>query len=229
MKQYHASGTRTVISVALFLIAGFNCAHGSSLQFWNSDAFYARLSNKLSLQGGAEFRYNKNKSKLFYKHYQSGLQFALSKNTSTFLGFRYILTSNKEKWKATSSPLADLSFRGKLTRSMSFVNRNRLQYLINIPQSKILSIRSNLFLYRNRIELQFIDPNTKPHVFSFLADEVFFRQLNGFDQNRLEVGLKMVHNKSTLLTFAYIYQSIKNFSKEWNYNNIIRFDYLLRF
>lgn len=182
-------------------------------------------SGKVSFSGNAEFRYGNRGKKLYYKHYQGGFRFDRSPHTHFYLAYRHSYSRLKKKWIAEYNPLIDLTFRLGNRRGFLLSNRNRVQY-------RILGQKfggKNRWLYRNRTEFIPFYRYSDYRISPVFAEEFFWQEGRGIDQNRLEAGLKIPYRQRLHLNLSYFRHLIKNPQKKWLERNVIRVDFNCRF
>lgn len=212
----------------LLIIPSALCAklpHYKNFQIWNSDEVNIPLSRNIYLSGNGEFRYGNDQIKLYYKHYQLGIRLYRSRHTHFYFGYRHIYHRMKKKWVVEYTPLVDLTFQGGNQRGLLLSNRNRIEY-------RILEKRlggKNRWLYRNRTEFTPPYRLSKYQIAPYLADEFFWQEGRGIDQNRLEGGLKIPYHQRAHLNISYIWRHLKNPAKQWFHQSILRVDFVLRF
>lgn len=194
-------------------------------QVWNSDGLNIPLSKKIHFSGNAEFRYGDHRKKLYYKHYQGGFLFARSPHTLFYIAYRHIYNRVRGKWVAEYDPILDLTFQVGNRRGLFISNRSRLQY--RVLGEKLGG--KNRWVYRNRLEFTPPYRLSKRNIAPFLADEFFWQETRGIDQNRLQAGLTIPYHQRTQLNLSYLLRSIKNLEKKWIHQNIVRVDFSLHF
>lgn len=195
-------------------------------QVWNSDGMNIPLSKKVYLSGNAEFRYGNHRKKLYYKHYQGGFRLYRSSYTHFYFAYRHIYHRVRGKWIAEYDPLFDLTFQAGNRRGLFLSNRNRIQY--RILGEKLGG--KNRWLYRNRTEFTPPYRLSRYQIAPYFADEFFWEEGRGIDQNRLEAGLKIpYYHQRTHLNLSYLWRLLKNPQKKWLHQNVIRVDFSLHF
>lgn len=203
----------------LFLLFPFSLF--ADFQIWNVDGLNISLSRNFHLTGETEFRYGQHKTQLHYKRYQGGLLFFRSPHTLFHLGYRQVYHRLNKKWEREYSPLFDLTFQVANRRGLHISDRNRLQY-------RIFSHFPNRWLYRNRLE--FVLPFRLFKTYApFLADELFWQEARGINENRLEGGLKIPYRQRTQLKLSYVYRLLKNAQKDWTHQNVLWIHFSLHF
>jgi hypothetical protein len=193
----------------------------ASFQVWNTDNLSIRFARKFYLTGETEFRYGERKTKLYYKHYQGGILYTYSPYTLFHIGYRQIYQRINQKWQKEYEPLFDLTFQIASRHGLHISDRSRLEYQIS-NQSP------NRWLYRNRFEIVFpfrLFRNFTP----FLADEFFWLETRGINENRLEGGFKIPYHQKTQLNLSYICRLLKNPQKDWTHQNVFRIHFFLYF
>ncbi|MDJ0652433.1 MAG: DUF2490 domain-containing protein [Simkaniaceae bacterium] len=194
-------------------------------EVWNCDRITIPLSKKVHFSGNAEFRYGNHRKKLYYKQYQGGFHFYDSAHTHFHLAYRRVYNRVQEKWIAEHDPLIDLTVQVRNRSAFFLSNRQRVQY--RILGEKLGG--KNRWLYRNRTEFTPSYRLYKHPIIPFLADEFFWQEGRGIDQNRLEAGLKIPYHQRTHLNLSYIWRLLKDPQNNWLYQNVMRVDFTLHF
>lgn len=207
----------------LSLFAKLNTA--GDFQIWNTDTVNIRLNRSMTLIGQTEFRYGRDSSKLYYKHYQGELCFIRSPHTLITPSYRHIYRRQKGAWETEYNPMIDITFQTK-TKSRWFIsNRCRTVYRILEKQSG----KHNRWLYRNRLE--FLTPLrlTRRGIGPYFSDEFFWEETQGINQNRLIFGLRIPYHERTQLDLYYMLRSLKNADKHWINQNVFGIHFSLHF
>lgn len=205
------------------LLAGLNDDH--DFQVWNTDSINMRTSKKTTFHGQTEFRYGRDGSKLYYKHYQGGLIYIYSQHTVMEFAYRHVFLRREGKWGKIYNPLYDLTFQTQSRRGFYLGMRNRFQYLI---------FNSHLggkhkWLYRNRVEIIPALRFSRRGIAPFIADEFFWLESRGISENRLEGGFKIPYHQRTQLNLSYVYRTLKDHQKKWLQQNVLWLHFSLHF
>lgn len=213
---------KLLIFLPLVLFGGLN--DDGDFQVWNTDTLNIRLSKKAAFVGQTEFRYGNDGHKLYYKHYQGGLRFIHSPFLHFMVAYRQIYLRTDDKWGKISSPFADMTLQGRSRIGWMFSDRNRIQYLI--PSGR--AGKKNRWLYRNRLEVT-LPVRTRSGITPFVADEFFWLEARGINENRLEGGLRIPYRQKTQLDLLYVSRNLKNASKKWIHHNVFWLHFSLHF
>ena len=207
----------------LALLGGLN--ENGDFQVWNTDTINLQMGKKTFLKGETEFRYGRDGSKLYYKHYQGGIVFIRSSHTIIETSYRHIFLRVDHHWRKIYSPFLDLTFQAQSKRGWYIGNRNRIQYLIH---DKHLGSKRR-WLYRNRFEIILPHRVTRRKIAPYVANEFFWHEARGISENRLEAGLKIPYHQRTQLNLAYMSRNLKNHKKNWIHQNVTWIHFSLHF
>ena len=194
-------------------------------QVWNTDSINVRMGKRAFVKGQTEFRYGRDGSKLYYKHYQGGMMFILSPQVLFETAYRHIFLRYDHNWNKIYSPLMDLTFQVQSRRGLYIGDRNRIQYLIF---DKRLGGKKR-WLYRNRFEFVPALRVTQRKIAPYFANEFFWQEAMGISENRLELGLKIPYHQRTQLNLAYMSRNFKNLRKKWVHHNVTWVHFSLHF
>lgn len=191
-------------------------------QIWNTDTVNIHVSRRTLLQGQTEFRYGRDSSKLYYKHYQGLLVFIRSPNVLVAPGYRQTYFRTSKKWLEEYNPMLDLILQAK-TKSRWFIsNRARTVY-------RIFEEGHDRWLYRNRLEILSPWRISRYGMAPFFSEEFFWEESRGINQNRLIFGLRIPYHERTQLDLYYVYRTFKNAHKDWINQNILGIHFSLHF
>ena len=210
------------ILLLLFPLSLFASLDGpGDLQLWNTDSINIHLTRRTLLQGQTEFRYGKDSSKLYYKHYQGLVTFIRSTHVLIAPGYRQVYWRTSKKWEKEYNPMLDITLQTK-TRSRWFIaDRSRIVY-------RILDGHDH-WLYRNRLEILTPWRFTRRGIGPYFSEEFFWEESRGINQNRLIFGLRIPYHERTQLDLYYLYRAFKNAHKDWINQNIIGVHFSLHF
>jgi hypothetical protein len=217
MKWYY------LLLLPIFAFGGLN--EDGDFQIWNKDTLNIRAGKKTLLKGDTEFRYGRNRNKLYYKHYEGTVVFIRSPFTLIETGYRQIFFKVDGKWQKIYSPLFDLTLQTQTKARWVFKNRNRFQYLI----SKRVFNGKNRWLYSNKLEVISSMRLTHRKVAPFISNEFFWQETKGISENRFEVGFLIPYHQKTQLNLSYLSRNLKDQSKKWIHHNIIKVHFSLHF
>ncbi|MCB1106906.1 MAG: DUF2490 domain-containing protein [Chlamydiia bacterium] len=206
-----------------FLFGALN--ENGDFQVWNTDTLHVKMGRQTTLKGQTEFRYGRDGSKLYYKHYQGGVLFTCSPRTLLEFAYRHTYLRKDHKWGVVYNPLVDLTFQTQSRRGFYIGDRSRLQYLIF---DKHLGHKGR-WLYRNRLEIIPAVRLTRRKIAPFIADEIFWHEGRGIMENRAEIGLKIPYHQRTQLNLSYLYRNLKNLDKTWIHHNVLWVHFSLHF
>ena len=194
----------------------------SDFQIWNADSVNIRFSNRTVFEISSEFRYRQTATKLYYKHYQGRLTFIRSPNFLITPGYRQLYLRQVNHWIKEYHPMLDLTLQVQGQNSWAISNRSRIVY-------RIFEKRPGLWRFRNRLEvicpIQLTEYGIKP----YFADEFFWDESHGINQNRLAIGLKIPYHERTQLDLFYMLQALKNSLNSWKQQKIIGIYFSLYF
>jgi len=219
------SASSRIICKFFFLLFLFSTQlfFANNFEVWNRESLQLPMGGRLNLTGASEFRYRKKE--LYFKYYEGGVAWNCSPSMQLHTAYRHSYHKISGKWAVESNPIFDLTFKGGRGSSWSISDRNRVQYRI---MGKSLGGK-NLWLYRNRLELSFPQKARKRGAIPFIADEFFWQQSSGINQNRLEVGLHIPYRQKTRLDLYYMKQHLKNPQKVWSNRNVLWVSFALIF
>lgn len=210
----------------LFPFSLFGKLNGNNdFQIWNTDAMHLRLSQSVHLKIESEFWYGDDRKKLYYKHYQGGLILTRSPHVTLQSAYRQSYHRINNKWEKEPRPFIEMTLQTGSRQGLYIGNRNRLSYrILNQAQGG-----HNRWLYRNRTE--FIPPIrlSKHHIAPLLAYELFWQEMRGIDQQRIEGGFKIPYHQKTQLKLSYVFRLLKNSEKQWIHQNILWIHFSLHF
>ena len=195
-------------------------------QVWNTDSIRLQLSRKAYMTGQTEFRYGRDGTKIYYKHYQGGLLYVYSPQAVFEVAYRHIFLRNNNHWRKIYSPLADMTLQVQSRRGFYLGDRSRIQYLIF---DKHLGGKHR-WLYRNRLEIIPALRISKRKIAPYFAEEFFWMESRGISENRLEFGLKIPYHQRTQLSLSYMYRNFKLFiTNKWVQHNVTWVHFSLHF
>lgn len=212
--------------ILLFPLTLFGYLNGSGdFQIWNSNRVDYRISRRVMLTGETEFRYGRNGSKLYYKHYQGGIHWTLSPLMTSQIAYRETFIRSNKKWGKERNPLFDLTLQARSKTGWAISDRNRVQYRI---RSKRLGGKKS-WVYRNRLEITLPARFTRYRMAPFITDEIFWEESRGISQNRLEGGVFIPYHQRAVLRLAYIYRLLKNKNSDYVNHNVLWAQFSLHF
>lgn len=188
-------------------------------QIWQRDTCNIALSKKMQLKFETEFRFGNDAQELFFKYGQAGLVYKHRLWLKVSPAFRFIArrSDSDAGWVAICDPMLDIETTNKVGKG-EFKWRNRLEYFI-------LSGQENAFLYRMRVRYNF----PKAHyVVPFIDEELFFFEGQGYNQNRLTLGLSWKVGNRLSLSPSYMLRH-DDFTDMWRYQNVLNLHFHMRF
>jgi hypothetical protein len=206
----------------LFPLSLFAHLNGSGdFQIWNTDTINIRSSKRMILTGQTEFRYGRDGSKLYYKHYQGEITFIRSPHTLITPGYRQVYHRRHGDWVKEYQPRCAITFQVQTKSKWLISDRNLILYRIQEGH--------NRWVYRNRLE--FLTPIriTRKGMGPFFSNEFFWAETQGINQNRLIFGLRIPYHQRTQLDLYYMLRSLKNHNKDWIQQNILGLHFALFF
>lgn len=204
------------ISVFVLLVLGAKLEaqvnQNGDFQIWNYDSIEGKTGSVFGTRLTVEERWGDNASRLYFVYGQ--LQVVYAKRWLEIApGYRQEYFRSAQKWQPSYTPMADITFFS--TSPWQVADRSRIMY--QIPQDASVP---SAWIYRNRLRL------TSPALSSFLKpqffidEEAFFREREGFYQNRVSIGLFSTFTSFLQGRIFYIYRNLKQTSG-WTYQNVL--------
>lgn len=189
-------------------------SQNDDFQFWFYDSIQTPLCEKTSLIVESEVRYGNEATELYYSYVQGRLLYALNSHIEVAPGYRQIYTRliPSDVWRLSYSPLFDYTLRGQW-HGLKISDRNRFQYVM-------FTHEPNYALYRNRLLLEAPKELSIGCMRPVAFDEVFFREWQGFAENRLGIGAVLDFSEygNTYLYYMVRHQIVDN---EWRRHHVL--------
>lgn len=185
-------------------------------QIWIFESTSKKLSSKTSFVFEAEIRYGDAASQPYYYYFQPRVLFTLRDRLEISPGYRHgrSLRLSDREWRNTYSPQLDINLKGKLGE-WTLLDRNRIVY--NVHDDK----RPNILEYRNRFSLVSPWVLGKMRFNPWISDEIFFRDREGFSQNRFIVGGSFPLHSRIKGNPCYIMRHRKRLDEVWTRQNVL--------
>lgn len=175
------------------------------VQFWAWQSYFKKINEKTRVQFAYEARFGDDASILYLGYLQALIERKLSKHIFVNAGYRqfWVKPINSISFNPIYGPIADIIYK-RSNGTMRIIDRNRFEYLM-------IDGGPTVWVYRNRVEITADKPWAKIYR-PFIFDEIFFREGQGFSQNRLALGLKITFplEQQTKLFYMLRHVDVRN-------------------
>lgn len=203
--------------VLLFLlITSSLLASERDFELWLYNSYEGPLRPKLRYSVFGEGRWRQNASFLFDRLFEGEFIYQLQENVEVALGFRNHWTTPRGSAILFQShiPFADL-----------FMNyKDQIRYRMRV-QYAVRPGRVNDWIIRNRLGWYFPLKKMTP----YLMDEVFWRDLDGFFENRAYIGMLLPLKGPFELETFLMKRDIRILFNGWQHNKVLGFRLRYRF
>lgn len=161
-------------------------------QFWNTESIQGKLAEKVGAYLEGEFRFGDDASEFYYQHTHLEIPIEVTDWLEIAPAYRQVWElftksedeAGEEDWFAEYQPNFNVTLKHKLEGwKMSSRSRFELRYF-DID-------KEDTFRYRNKFTLKSPWKWTAWEINPFIADEIFINEVDGFNKNRLQMGVGM--------------------------------------
>lgn len=215
---------KNFIYLLLFPLFAFGRINGpADYQIWQRTILTAKMAHQWDFLLTEETRFGDNITKFYYTYLQANFSYIANQWVTLSPGYRQVYKRSplsSTQWRPEYSPMIDIYFNWK-KNNWKFSDRSRIQYLI-------FESNPDHWVYRNQLRITTPWKVTSFEANPYIEEEVFFRQNQGFVENRVTFGFSEQMTKHVVMDFFYIARYLKN-SPSWVYNNIFGFNLKLNY
>ncbi len=174
---------RLLFTSGIFAVSGIFCIGAfaeTDFQYWNEESIEVGLTDKLSAEIDADFRFKDDAGKHYYTATSLELNYEFLKWLEGGVGYKQKYELKKDEWKGENRPYIQGALKWKLAE-WKFKNRARVEY-------RMKQGGDDIFRFRDKLTLKSPWKWTALEINPFVADEIFIQEKDSFYKNRTYAG-----------------------------------------
>lgn len=208
----------------IFLISSVACSVVSAVsdfEYWNEESIEVSLTDRLSAEIEADFKFNDNASKHYYTSTDLGLTYEFLDWFEGGVGYKQKYELKKAEWKGESRPYILCGIEWKLA-DWKFKNKARLEY-------RMKQGGDELFRFRDKLTIKSPWKWTQLGINPYVADEIFIQEKDNFYKNRTYAGIGLKLFEHVEAEIYYLLEIEKEDSGWDKYTDVLGTELTLKF
>lgn len=194
--------TAAVMTILCLLAPARAVKAETDLEYWNEEAMEARLTDRLSAEISAKFRFKDDMSLHYYTSTGLEMNYAFLEWLSGGLGYREIYRLKKDEWQNENRPYVQGEVAWRLS-SWKFKDRMKLEYQVKRPDP-------GYYRFRNKLTVKTPWKWTDLKINPYAADEIFIVEAEGMNENRAYAGIDLSLTDRVGLDVYYLFIAEKD-------------------
>jgi hypothetical protein len=217
-----------LMALAITCPASAELGSDGDFQFWNTESIEGKITEKVGAYMETEFRFGDDASEFYYQHAHLEIPIEVYDWLEIAPAYRQVWElftksedeEGQEDWFAEARPNLNVTLKHKWN-DWKLSSRNRFEY-------RFFEIdKEDLFRYRNKFTLKSPWKWTSWNINPFIADEIFIDEVDGFNRNRLQIGVGMNIIEHVDGAIYYLWQTSEK-GEEWIDFNVIGLQFKIK-